>query len=116
MLTEPGLWGFYSLRRLKEAGWTAEQLAAALPHVRVGTRSHSPPRYGIQAGDRAGAATGACISPSCKRENTMWTPSEQREIDRQVRNALERLWRTPARPCWKSPPWLPNGPLSCTTS
>ena len=34
MLTEPGLWGFY-LRRLKEAGWTAEQLAAALPHVRV---------------------------------------------------------------------------------
>ena len=24
----------------------------------------------------------------------MWTPSEQREIDRQVRNALERLWRT----------------------
>lgn len=91
MLTEPGLWGFY-LRRLKEAGWTAEQLAAALPHVRVEPVLTAHPteskRVTVLEQHR-----GLYLS-LVQRENTMWTPSEQREIDRQVRNALERLWRT----------------------
>ncbi|MCC5808493.1 MAG: phosphoenolpyruvate carboxylase [Opitutales bacterium] len=91
MLTEPGLWGFY-LRQLKEAGWTAEQLAVALPHVRVEPVLTAHPteskRVTVLEHHR-----GLYLS-LVQRENTMWTPSEQREIDRQVRNALERLWRT----------------------
>ena len=91
MLTEPGLWGFY-LRRLKETGWTGEQLAAALPHVRVEPVLTAHPteskRVTVLEHHR-----GLYLS-LVQRENTMWTPSEQREIDWQVRNALERLWRT----------------------
>lgn len=91
ILTEPGLWGFY-LRQLKEAGWTAEQLAAVLPHVRVEPVLTAHPteskRVTVLEHHR-----GLYLS-LVQRENTMWTPSERREIDREVRTALERLWRT----------------------
>ncbi len=88
---EPGLWGFY-LKRLRQAGWRPEDIAAALPHVRVEPVLTAHPteskRVTVLEQHRA------LYVQLVQRENAMWTPAERAEIDRQIAVALERLWRT----------------------
>lgn len=91
LLVEPGLWGFY-LQLLLADGWSAQDIAAALPRVRVEPVFTAHPteskRVTVLEQHRE------LYVQLVKRENTMWTPAEQREIDRQIRAVLERLWRT----------------------
>jgi phosphoenolpyruvate carboxylase len=88
---EPGLWG-HCLRQLKEAGWDPRVLAACLPHLRVEPVLTAHPteskRVTVLEHHRS------LYLSLVQRDNTMWTPSERREIDHGVAASLERLWRT----------------------
>ncbi len=91
LLAEPGLWGYF-LQQLKDLGWSAEDLAACLPHLRVEPvlTAHPTESKRITVLEQHRSLYLSLV----QRDNTMWTPSEQREIDRHVCTALERLWRT----------------------
>lgn len=91
LLAEPGLWGAY-LKQLQQDGWSAQQVARLLPHVRVEPVFTAHPteskRVTVMEQHRA------LYLQMVKRENTMWTPAEQHEIDQQIEVIIERLWRT----------------------
>ena len=90
-LLESGLWGA-SLRRLKEEGWTQEQVADALPYVRIEPVLTAHPteskRVTILEQHRE------LYVLLVHLENRMWTPNERSLIEDQIKVVLERLWRT----------------------
>lgn len=91
LLAERGLWG-QCLLSLKEAGWTAQEVAAALPHLRVEPVLTAHPtetkRVTVLEQHRA------LYLDMVQRENSMWTDAELRDIEGRIGVALERLWRT----------------------
>ncbi len=90
-LTEAGLWGT-ALSELRAQGVTAEQVLAVLPTIRVEPVLTAHPteskRSSVLEQHRH------LYLQLVKRENTMWTPAEQREIAETIDAAIERLWRT----------------------
>ncbi len=90
-LNEPGLWGNY-LQRLKEAGWTQEQVADALPYLRVEPvlTAHPTESKRVTVLEQHRELYLLLVH----LENRMWTPNERDLIEEQIKAALERLWRT----------------------
>ena len=90
-LIEAGLWGKV-LSDLRAAGLTANDVLAVLRHIRVEPVLTAHPteskRTTVLEQHRA------LYLQLVKRENTMWTPAEQREISEAIDTAIERLWRT----------------------
>ncbi|HYE07726.1 MAG TPA: phosphoenolpyruvate carboxylase [Planctomycetota bacterium] len=91
ILREPGLWG-HSLVGLKKAGFTAEAIAAVLPSVRVEPVLTAHPTEAKRATVLEQHRNLYLLL--LKRENLMWTPAEQAAIREELKDALERLWRT----------------------
>ncbi len=91
VLEEAGLWGA-SLRALKTLGFSAEDIATALPRVRVEPVLTAHPteskRSTVLEQHRE------LYLLLVRRENQMWTPAEQEAIRGEFTVALERLWRT----------------------
>ncbi len=88
---EPGLWG-QNLRQLRQAGFTPEDILAALAHARVEpvltahpTEAKRPTVLQIQRRIYLGLV---------QLENRMWTDAEREEIKSEMRANLETLWRT----------------------
>ena len=90
-LAEKGLWGKRLQRRL-ETGWTQDQILAAVRSSRVEPVFTAHPteakRHDILHLHRE------LYLLLVNRENTMWTETEQVDLDDEVRSVLERLWRT----------------------
>ncbi len=90
-LTEAGLWGRV-LRELKAAGMGPPEVLAVLRRIRVEPVLTAHPteskRSTVLEQHRS------LYLQLVKRENTMWTPAEQREIAEGIDAAIERLWRT----------------------
>jgi phosphoenolpyruvate carboxylase len=88
---EPGLWP-HALAELKALGYSAEDIAAALPSIVVEpvltahpTEAKRPTILHLHR---------AIYVRLLELENQMWTPAERHEIERAMKAALERLWRT----------------------
>lgn len=90
-LNEPGLWGNY-LKRLSDAGWTQEQVADALPYLRVEPvlTAHPTESKRVTVLEQHRELYVLLV----QLENRMWTPNERDLIEEQIKTALERLWRT----------------------
>ncbi|MGH7789205.1 MAG: phosphoenolpyruvate carboxylase [Candidatus Binatia bacterium] len=88
---EPGLWG-HTLRQLAELGLGAEEIAAALPAIRVEPVLTAHPTEAKRA--TVLEHHRALYLLQVKRENQMWTPSERQAIRDEIKVVLERLWRT----------------------
>jgi phosphoenolpyruvate carboxylase len=91
LTAERGLWG-EQLHRLKEAGFTAEEIAAAFHHVRVEPvlTAHPTEAKRLAVLDQHRALFALIDS----RERGNPTPSEQQLLRENTKAALERLWRT----------------------
>jgi phosphoenolpyruvate carboxylase len=89
--TGRGLWRS-ALEDLRSAGLDAEQIAAALPGVRVEPVLTAHPTEAKRATVLEHYRELYLLL--VKRENQMWTPFERQMIRRDVKSALERLWRT----------------------
>ena len=89
--TEAGLWG-RALTELRAEGVTADQVLAKLRHIRIEPVLTAHPteskRSSVLEQHRQ------LYLQLVKRENTMWTPTEQREIAETIDAGIERLWRT----------------------
>jgi phosphoenolpyruvate carboxylase len=88
---EPGLWG-QTLRQLAAAGLGGEEIAAALPGIRVEPVLTAHPTEAKRA--TVLEHHRALYLLQVKRENRMWTPDEQQGIREEIKVVLERLWRT----------------------
>ncbi|MEM0965568.1 MAG: phosphoenolpyruvate carboxylase [Verrucomicrobiota bacterium] len=90
-LHESGLWGFY-LRKLKEDGWTADQVADALPYLRIEPvlTAHPTESKRVTILEQYRELYVLIV----RLENSMWTPNERIGIENQIKNAMERIWRT----------------------
>jgi phosphoenolpyruvate carboxylase len=88
---EPGLWG-QTLRQLAAAGLGGEEIAAALPGIRVEPVLTAHPTEAKRA--TVLEHHRALYLLQVKRENRMWTPDEQQGIRDEIKVVLERLWRT----------------------
>jgi phosphoenolpyruvate carboxylase len=86
-----GLWG-QNLHLLKELGLTGEQIAAALPQMRVEPVLTAHPTEAKRATVLEHHRQLYLLL--VQRENQMWTPLEQRAIRDAIKTELERLWRT----------------------
>ncbi len=88
---ESGLWGEW-LGNLKKLRIKPEEIAAALPEVRVEPVLTAHPteakRTTVLEQHRE------LYLLLLQRENQMWTATEQAEIEKKVQVVLERLWRT----------------------
>ncbi|MDX2227109.1 MAG: phosphoenolpyruvate carboxylase [Verrucomicrobiae bacterium] len=91
MSRERGLWG-YHLQRLKAQGLAESQIASVLGKVRIEPVLTAHPTEAKRATvlDQHRSLYLLLV----KRENQMWTPAEQEMIRKEIRVALERLWRT----------------------
>src|SRR5687767_13975451 len=90
-LREPGLWG-QNLCQLKDAGFTAEDIAKSLPGIRVVAVLTAHPTEAKRATVLEQHRNLYLLM--VKRENQMWTPAAQDAIREEFKVALERLWRT----------------------
>ncbi len=90
LLHEPGLWGRV-LVRLRDLKIPAEEIAAALPRMRVEPVLTAHPTEAKRA--TVLEAHRDLYVLLVKRENSMWTPLEQRGIRREIKAVMERLWR-----------------------
>ncbi len=88
---EPGLWG-HTLRQLVDLGLGAEEIAAALPSIRIEPVLTAHPTEAKRA--TVLEQHRELYLFQVKRENQMWTPSERQAIRDEIKVALERLWRT----------------------
>ncbi|MCS6970891.1 MAG: phosphoenolpyruvate carboxylase [Planctomycetota bacterium] len=88
---EPGLWG-ETLARLAAAGFSAEDCARLLPTIRVEPVLTAHPTEAKRS--TVIAMHRELYLALVRRENSMWTPSEQRQIRSEVCALIERLWRT----------------------
>jgi phosphoenolpyruvate carboxylase len=91
LTAESGLWGHH-LSRLKAEGVSGRHVAEVLPFLRVEPVFTAHPtevkRLTVLEQHRA------IYLLLVKRENTMWTPTEQADLAEEIKAALERLWRT----------------------
>jgi phosphoenolpyruvate carboxylase len=89
--TEAGLWGWH-LRRLRETGWSQDEVASVLPYVRVEPVLTAHPteakRVTVMEQHRE------LYLILVERENQMFTPTERKHLDDRLKSILERLWRT----------------------
>ncbi len=88
---EPGSWG-HAFATLAKAGVAPEDIAAALPMIRVEPVLTAHPT-------EAKRSTVLALHRSLylclvRRENSMWTPAEQARIREEILVCLECLWRT----------------------
>ncbi len=86
-----GLWG-QNLQRLQQSGLSGEQIAAALPQIRVEPVLTAHPTEAKRA--TVLEQHRELYLLLVRRENQMWTPQEQQAIREEIKTALERLWRT----------------------
>ncbi len=86
-----GLWG-QTLQRLKEEGFSQEHILHALPHVRVEPVLTAHPTEAKRATVLEHHRELYLLL--VKRENTMWTRRERKEIREDIKLCLDRLWRT----------------------
>jgi len=86
-----GLWQ-QNLHRLKELGLTDHQIAENLAKIRVEPVLTAHPTEAKRATVLEHHRRLYLLL--VKRENQMWTPSEQEEIRIEIKTELERLWRT----------------------
>jgi phosphoenolpyruvate carboxylase len=91
LVREEGSWGEV-LAELKRVGLSAEEIATALPHIRVEPVLTAHPTEAKRA--TALRYHRELYLLLVKRENTIWSPFEQRAIRDEVKAMLERLWRT----------------------
>lgn len=86
-----GLWGA-QLQAMKESGMTADQMADALSRTEVEPvlTAHPTEAKRITVLELHRELYLSLVM----RENTIWTPSEQKGISLAMRSILERLWRT----------------------
>jgi phosphoenolpyruvate carboxylase len=88
---EPGLWG-QQLARLKQAGFTGEDIAAFLPSVRVESVLTAHPTEAKRAAVLEQHRDIYRLLTTL--ENQTLTPSERAAIRVELKVVLERLWRT----------------------
>ncbi len=86
-----GLWD-QNLQRLKALGLSAEAIADNLSRIRVEPVLTAHPTEAKRASVLAHHRQLYLLM--VKRENQMWTPTEQAEIRDEIKAELERLWRT----------------------
>ena len=86
-----GLWQ-QNLTRLKERGLSDQQIIETLKDVRVEPVLTAHPTEAKRATVLEHHRRIYLLL--ARRENTVWTPSEQEEIREQIKTELERLWRT----------------------
>ncbi len=91
VLEEAGLWGA-SLNELIRLGFKPEAIANVLPRVRVEPVLTAHPTEAKRASVLEQHRE--LYLQLVKRENQMWTPSEQEAIRAEFTAGLERLWRT----------------------
>ncbi|HWL85168.1 MAG TPA: phosphoenolpyruvate carboxylase, partial [Polyangiaceae bacterium] len=91
LLREPGLWG-QNLRQLVELGLTPRAIADGIAKVCVEPVLTAHPTEAKPA-DVLGQQRQLYLL-LVRRENKMWTPSEQEDIADEIKATLERLWRT----------------------
>ena len=88
---EVGLWG-NTLQSLSQAGFSAEQIAAALGQIQVEPVLTAHPTEAKRATMLEHYRRLYLLL--VKRENPMWTPLEQQALRNEIKVELERLWRT----------------------
>jgi phosphoenolpyruvate carboxylase len=88
---EPGLWG-QQLARLKQSGFTGEEIAAFLPSVRVESVLTAHPTEAKRAAVLEQHRDIYRLLTAL--ENQSLTPSERSAIRDELKVVLERLWRT----------------------
>ncbi|MDX2175801.1 MAG: phosphoenolpyruvate carboxylase [Candidatus Sumerlaeia bacterium] len=88
---EPGLWR-YNLEELRRAGHTPDRIAAALRDVHVEPVLTAHPTEAKRP--TVLALHRQLYLHLVSLENRMWTHAEREEIHREIRETLERLWRT----------------------
>lgn len=91
LLDEPGLWG-EQLQRLKDAGFTQEQIAQSLPHVRVEPVLTAHPTEAKRAAVLEQHHAIYLLLTSLENQNL--SPSQREAIRNDIKIGLERLWRT----------------------
>ncbi len=89
--SEAGLWGS-TLRQLRSLGVTSETIAEGLSHIRVEPVLTAHPTEAKRATVLEHHRRLYLLL--VKRENQMWTPTEQQAIREEIKLELERLWRT----------------------
>lgn len=89
--SEKGVWPWY-LNRLKEEGWTAQDVAAVLPYIRMEPvlTAHPTEAKRITVMEQHRALYVLLV----ELENQMYTPVERSQLEEQIKVVLERLWRT----------------------
>lgn len=91
LISEPGLWGWY-LQKLRQAGWSPEDVASLLPYTRVEPVLTAHPteakRVTVMEQHRE------LYLLLLDLENQMFTPSERLHLNARIKAVLERLWRT----------------------
>jgi phosphoenolpyruvate carboxylase len=88
---EPGLWA-YQLQKLRQTGISEDEITAQLHKIRVEPVLTAHPteakRLAVLEQHRA------LYLLLVRRENKMWTPQERNAIREEIKDTLERLWRT----------------------
>lgn len=86
-----GLWA-YQLQKLKEANYSAAEIAENLHQsiIEPVLTAHPTEAKRITIIEHHRELYLLLV----KRENPMWTPTEQRELEESIKSILERLWRT----------------------
>jgi phosphoenolpyruvate carboxylase len=88
---EPGLWA-YQFQKLRQAGVSEDEITAQLHQIRVEPVLTAHPteakRLAVLEQHRA------LYLLMVRRENKMWTPQERNAIREEIKDTLERLWRT----------------------
>jgi len=88
---EPGLWA-YQLQKLRQTGISEDEITAQLHKIRVEPVLTAHPteakRLAVLEQHRA------LYLLMVRRENKMWTPQERNAIREEIKDTLERLWRT----------------------
>ena len=91
LAAEPGLWG-QQLARLKEEGFTGDEIAAFLPSVRIESVLTAHPTEAKRAAVLEQHRAIYLLLTSL--ENQSLTPTQRQAIRQEIKVVLERLWRT----------------------
>lgn len=86
-----GLWA-HQLKNLRDAGFSEEAIAETLTQtsVELVLTAHPTEAKRITVIEHHRELYLALV----KRENPIWTPTEQRELEDSIKNMIERIWRT----------------------
>lgn len=91
LAAETGLWGA-NLTRLREEGFAAEEIAEAISSIRVEPVLTAHPTEAKRA--TLLEQHRALHRLMVQRENQMWTPQELAHNREEIKQTLERIWRT----------------------